>query len=312
MQTTLIERLRIKPMNTFEHIARNYAMTQPVVSCNHTLEDDVRPLERRANTHTRIVRESLNKYGINDRCYKGETPSNNQLTWTRNKGGEFITVKLMYDDSIFVNRHLPAGVSLYADGKGNRILRFISANNVQEALVPHYNYSGGRRYENAVVRADNTLGYKKVKNTGVTLKRHERNPDYVPSGLYDTSNHYWELVSKPYLKQVTRTLVDKAAKAAIKPTTDAFYKWFTIMAPLINGAHRGFYVEEYQALLRSGYSMAEIMADEDNPYRVAVAQVILRKGIVADTSRKEVRAIFNTWVNENTNVTYEKETYEEL
>lgn len=298
-------------MNTFEHVVRNYGMIKPVVSCNHTLEDDVRPLERRANTHIRIVRESLTKYSLNDRCYKGAKPKDPQLTWFRSKKGEFLTVRLTYDDSIFADGHLPSGISLYADGKGNRVLRFIGANGVMETIVPYHNYRGHSRY---IVRADNTAGFKEVKNTGVTLERHERNPDYVPSGLYDTSNHYWELVSKPYLKRVTRTLVDKAAKAKIKPVMNAFYEWFLIMAPLIHGTQWGYPSVDMGAILASKNSMVDIMADENNPHRVTVVKMILVTGVGAlgSMSQKEIRTMFNTWINGNTGVTYETTTYEEV
>ena len=53
-------------IDTFDEAAKHYAETRPIVSCNHTKEQDIRPIGERRRKWERIEHVNRNKYVLHD------------------------------------------------------------------------------------------------------------------------------------------------------------------------------------------------------------------------------------------------------
>ena len=58
-------------LNTFAEVKAMYDGVKPVVSKNHTREQDIRPVGARSRKHERIMKINDNKYLINDGACRG-------------------------------------------------------------------------------------------------------------------------------------------------------------------------------------------------------------------------------------------------
>lgn len=221
-------RTRARNLNSFDEVAAHYASVKPIVSQNHTLQDDIRPVGPRRYKWEAIVKVNDNTYALTDGYYNnmygraypdGFVTAMYPITWTRENGCDYVRIRNGLGNGafnsryIFIENYLPVGMSFeIANGK-----QYIHVHEgVQRYLLPKttslvgswvHDPSIGKSTYNAGQDAGEYLKFKVLGD-----RKYERVGDLIPVKL----GH-----------------VDRQAKKEVIKDLDAFFEWMLIMAPMV-------------------------------------------------------------------------------
>ena len=215
----------------FAQMAEWYNTTKPVVSKNHTREDNIRPVGRRSRKHEHMIKVSASQYMIWDGYSVGDpkfkawgsnvppTPEQTlalaPILWTLSPKGDIETIRIR-------------------NGSGDyaHCSRYTFLENVLPRGLQFHVY-GGKQY---------------ISNgTQYLLPKSDYRPDYVGHTIHSKddkkyltfarkvgdSRFNWKVVGDTWRVQNERKRVDTKAKAKIKPHADVFYKWLDTMHSFI-------------------------------------------------------------------------------
>ena len=292
-------------IDTFDEAAKHYAETRPIVSCNHTKEQDIRPIGERRRKWERIEHVNRNKYVLHDMlpcATEWGTPylARPPVVWERRNGREQVTVRGAVRSGGDTSRYnflrtwLPMG------------LRFDN----WTRLGSHYIDTGANRYY--LPRPENTND-----DYSLTFERDQH---------WEIAMDIWNLVSREYKKP--RVQVNKKKKAAAKEYIASFYEWLCATGPMLPVGNWDYNsklrneVRDYVTnlatdnLLKSNvlkpvpYNGAgriippklalEIMKNYNHPLRIHLACNFLtdqREDFRTVEDVKRFRSSFNRWVN---------------
>ena len=215
----------------FAQMAEWYNTTKPVISKNHTREDNIRPVGRRSRKHEHMIKVSARQYMIWDGYSVGDpkfkswssnvppTPEQTlalaPIVWTLSPKGDIETVRIRNGSGeyahcaryTFLENVLPRGLRFSVrSGK-----QYIS--NGTQYLLPKSDY-----------RPDYNGDTKRSKDDKKYLTFARKVGD---------SRFNWKVVGDTWDVRGARKQVNKKAKAEIKPHADAFYEWITTMYRMI-------------------------------------------------------------------------------
>jgi len=221
----------------FAEMTERYNTTKPVISKNHTKEDNIRPVGRRTRKHEHMIKISARQYLIYDGYCIGdpkfpnwgnkvpptekETIALAPIMWTLSPKGDIETIRIRNGSGknahcsrySFLDNTLPAGLEFYTfDGK-----QYIS--NGTRYLLPKSMYMLESKFGR--YRGYGDLSLKDDKKY-LTFAR-----------KVGGDRRGWKLVGNTWDVKGPRKQVNKKAKAEIKPYADAFYEWVTTMYRLI-------------------------------------------------------------------------------
>ena len=223
----------------FAEMTERYNTTKPVVSKNHTKEDNIRPVGKRSRKHEHMIKVSAYKYMIYDGYTLGdpkfpnwgnkvpptekETLALAPIVWTLSPKGDIETVRIRNGSGTqahiarytFLENTLPQGLRFFVDnGK-----QYISDGSTQY-LLPKSKY-------NPTIHTH----LHRYDEKNFSLKDDKK---YLTFARKVGGNRYsWEVIGDTWDVRGARKQVNKKAKAEIKPYADAFYEWVTTMYRLI-------------------------------------------------------------------------------
>jgi hypothetical protein len=244
----------INSVNSFDEVAKKYADTKPVRSTLHPVEQDVRPIGKRARKWERIIK-------VNDHCYALScggyadpvfnwgytdqlkvhplTPKDIALcapiVWRKHKDGtETITVRngageWQHNQTYsFISRALPRelwfrqtreGKQYIYNRAAGQTLHLPKTRTVPRHIVEHHKQQAANSKSSWYIAR-----YLKAFQTGddglsVTFKR--------------GADGRFTLVGEPHKVMVDRTRVNKDEKREFKPYIEALYGWAQTMYPMM-------------------------------------------------------------------------------
>lgn len=244
----------INNLSSFDEVAKKYADTKPLVSKQHTIEQDVRPIGKRARKWERIIK-------VNDHCYAlscggyadpvfnwGYTdllkvhPLTTKdialcapIVWRKHKDGtETITVRngageWQHNQTYsFISRALPRelwfrqtreGKQYIYNRAAGQTLHLPKTRTVPRHILEHHKKQGANSKSSWYIAR-----YLKAFQTGddglsVTFKR--------------GADGRFTLVGEPHKVMVDRTRVNKDEKREFKPHIEALYSWAQAMYPMM-------------------------------------------------------------------------------
>ena len=227
----------------FAEMTERYNTTKPVVSKNHTREDNIRPVGMRSRKWEHMIKVSAYKYMIYDGYTLGDpkflnwgnkvTPTEKEtlalapIMWTLSPKGDIETIRIRNGSGnyahcsryTFLENTLPRGLAFIVyNGKQD-----ISKDGTEKStryLLPKSRYNPTR---------DTHLHRYDEKN--FSLKDDKK---YLTFARKVGGDRYsWEVIGDTWDVRGARKQVNKKAKAEIKPHADAFYEWVTTMYRLI-------------------------------------------------------------------------------
>lgn len=241
----------ISKLDSFDEVAAKYTSTVPLVSKQHSKEQDVRPIGARRRKWERIVRVSPNCYALSCGGYAdpvfywgaGEKLKEFPLTtkeverlapivWRKHKDGtETVTIRNgqgeWQHNSIysFLARALPRGLWFRINRQGRQAI--YNRSEGKEYYLPKTKTVPLHIYEWRKEQAKKgSWGAKHFKgcqlrfdNLSLTFKR--------------TKEGKFELVGEAPKEFVKRVRVDLMGKKKFKPHIDAIYDWAMTMYPLM-------------------------------------------------------------------------------
>jgi hypothetical protein len=244
----------INKLSSFDEVAAWYAKTKPVVSKRHTLEEDVRPIGKRARKWERIIK-------VNDHCYAlscggyadpvfnwGYTDQLkthplttkdialcSPIVWRKHKDGtETITVRNgpgewqhnhIYS---FISRALPRelwfrqtreGKQYIYNRAAGQTLHLPKTRTVPRHIVEHHKQRAAK---------NNTSWYAKR-----LLNAFQTGDDGLSVTFKRGADGRFTLVGEPHKVMVDRTRVNKDEKREFKPHIEALYEWAQTMYPMM-------------------------------------------------------------------------------
>jgi len=297
-------------LDTFAEVAKHYAETRPMISCNHTKEDDIRPLGKRRCKWRRIARVSDREYILYDMLpyhhrnpYVAKALDCPPITWKRKGKRERVTVRgattPAHDTSRynFLREWLPLG------------LRFDN----WSKLGVHYVHVFDMGHRGAVDGKKYYLPRPIDRND---------NRDYFLTFEKDEPIGDWELVSHKY--EIPKVRVNQRKKAAAKEHIASFYRWLCAIGPVLPAENWEYknklrnevrdYVTNLAAdnILKSKVQPVpynnggrvippklalEIMKNYNHPLRIHLACNFLANLRGEFDTTTQFRAAFNKWTN---------------
>jgi hypothetical protein len=223
----------------FAEMTERYNTTKPVVSKNHTREDNIRPVGKRSRKWERMIKVSARKYMIYDGYCAGDPKFPNwgskvppteketldlaPIVWALSPRGDIESVRIRNGSGnyahcsryTFLENTLPFGLRFIVRN-GKQYIE--TSKNKQEYLLPksRYNPFYSPNAYNAKWFSD------KDDKKYLTFARKVGGDRYS-----------WEVIGNTWDVRGARKQVNKKAKAEIKPYADAFYEWITTMYRLI-------------------------------------------------------------------------------
>lgn len=280
--------------DTFAEVKKWYEDTKPIVSKNHTLMDDIRPLGERRYKWERIVKINDNKFVIVDGSwspltYNTQTASerdfNNEviekmgaIMWEKRPDGEYIHIRGNANTSYSIGRYkvldmnLPWSLRHNADTRqGKHWIVDSSANTTpyKQYTLPKMKCRVEWQQHVFTTYEDNSLVFKRIEDEhGRTIA--------------------WERMGEV---TITGTRLDLDRKKQLKPALNAFYQWLTTMQPLIPTDWES--NRDFGQLMAEGLGIPSfwsgrnadqitpefaesVITDEESPYRLAFAATLLR------------------------------------
>lgn len=240
-------------MHTFDQVAEKYHSTKPVVSKNHTVEQDVRPIGKRNRKWERIKKVSddcylfIDSYGYGDdvfgRYWAGGVtkPTIDEqimlapIVWKRVDGQVFLKVRngtgLNFAHNgryAFLTEWLPRGLNFVSE----RGKQYVTARGEDGMLKRHYLPKSVTCGPSAKAAMDDLL--QTGRGTPITPSdKYEAEDDEAYLVFKGVGGRVWQLVSEPLPEPVKQTRVNKEAKAELKPYMDTFWEWACAYAPLL-------------------------------------------------------------------------------
>ena len=327
--------MSLNSFNSFDEVVSAYNRTKPMVSNNHTVEDDVRPIGRRNRKWERIKKHDDNTYLLtcfypfNDAMKNPLEHERDRLcspiVWSRENGQEYITVRNCHENHIlvssvssFITKYLPRAIRFCKRGSTYSLAVVTGCNadgfrSVTEFLLPKH------RIEIALDRAPNgRMEVVAVEDVDELYLKFRRNPD----GTFTR-------VSKPMAVQLNH--VDKDLKKEWKAHIETFYKFCCVYKDILLNAARPRQLQfEYGTKLQDwmdeklGISTPrsaswppqpelppdlarEIVADEQHEMRAPFAVLLMldigmRDPIESEKDVTTIRARFNRHMNNKLNL----------
>lgn len=306
-------RTRARNLNSFDEVAAHYASVKPIVSKNHTLQDDVRPVGPRRYKWEAIVKIDDNTYALTDGYYgnrsnrtyaDGFVESMYPIVWTRENGCDYVRIRnglgnhAFNSRYIFIEAYLPVGMS------------FEIANGKQYIHV----HDGVRRY--FLPKTLSLVGHWETDQAtgGSTFVTGEDAGEYLKFKVL--GDRKYERVSQPIAVKLGH--VDRQAKKEVIKDLDAFFEWMSVMAPIV-GVGSGVYsryIDSNKEILQYAFPnenlnkfsyfdglnklskdmVLDILRDEQHPMRVNTMYVLLYdlrelcEGVRDKNEYKRVRA----------------------
>ena len=261
----------------FAEMTERYNTTKPVISKNHTREDNIRPVGRRSRKWEHMIKVSAREYMIYDGYTVGDPKFNRwgnkvppteketlalaPIVWTLSPKGDIEIIRIRNGSGdyahcaryTFLENTLPKG------------LRFFVQNGKQY-IETSKNWGSKQRDKQTYLlpKSDYRPDYD-----GDT-KRSKDDKKYLTFARKVGGDRYsWEVIGDTWDVRGARKQVNKKAKAEIKPHADAFYEWVTTMYRLIpftdyeyaNKQHRE--LSEWaveQGLIRNTWELESAMA----------------------------------------------------
>ena len=261
----------------FAQMAETYNTTKPVISKNHTREDNIRPVGRRSRKWEHMIKVSAREYMIYDGYTVGDPKFNRwgnkvppteketlalaPIVWTLSPKGDIEIIRIRNGSGdyahcaryTFLENTLPKG------------LRFFVQNGKQY-IETSKNWGSKQRDKQTYLlpKSDYRPDYD-----GDT-KRSKDDKKYLTFARKVGGDRYsWEVIGDTWDVRGARKQVNKKAKAEIKPHAVAFFEWVTTMYRLIpftdyeyaNKQHRE--LSEWaveQGLIRNTWELESAMA----------------------------------------------------
>jgi hypothetical protein len=246
----------INKINCFADAEARYRDTKPLVSKNHTLEQDVRPVGDRTRKQERIIKISDTCYALSCggradpvftwglsvdnhiRAAYPITPAEiarlSPIVWRKLKDGtETITIRNGAGEwqhnhiYSFINRALPRNIGFVQTREGKQFLNTYERSRIHlpkttsapRYLVEHWKAEKQKGKMPAWAKAYMNAATAGDDGLSVTFKREE-------SGRFT-------LVGEPHKVMVDRTYVNKELKASLKKDVTAFLEHVTVLYPLM-------------------------------------------------------------------------------
>ena len=322
----------------FAQMAEWYNTTKPVISQNHTREDNIRPVGRRSRKWEHMIKISARQYMIWDGYAVGDPKFNQRghattpeeslalapIVWTLSPKGDIETVRIRNGSGeyahcaryTFLENVLPRGLQfIVRSGK-----QYISSGT--QYLLPKSNY-----------RPDYVGDTKRGKD----------DKKYLTFARKVGDNRFnWKVIGDTWDIRGARKQVNKKTKAEIKPYADAFYEWITTMYRMIpftdNDYQRKHTNEMGEWAVERGFASNrwdihhnkdtvskvanEIFRDDQHPMRLHLAIDFLaqsdlnanryyRDSVIKEPETKEdvskLRSQWNRYVNSKLNLVKELE-----
>ena len=235
----------------FAEMTERYNKTKPVISKNHTREDNIKPVGRRSRKWEHMIKVSARKYMIYDGYCEGdpkfrhwgsrngrhqitekETLALAPIMWTLSPQGDIETIRIRNGSGdyahcaryTFLENTLPLGLRFIVhNGKQYIEMGRNEQQEIQMYLLPKSRYAPVRYAAMREHRKDEGGFYSdKDDKKYLTFARKVGGDRYS-----------WEVIGDTWDVRGARKQVNKKAKAEIKPYADAFYEWATTMYRLI-------------------------------------------------------------------------------
>lgn len=289
---------------TFEQVVVWYEQTKPIISKNHTKDDDVRPIAARDRKWERIKKIDDNTYALCDGNYGNtlwasqNTPIMNEyentmapITWMRREDGDFIRIRNHNKNNMTVTRynflhyHLPNALRFGYNQQGKHWVR----HNGEDLPLPKCN----------------------VGIITTAPQQRELHDDNIY--LMFRANEDGTFTRVGDMLKVEVQKVDIELKKQWRERLDSFYGYCAAIAPMIDVGWNG--RNEYANMIREHLNNTpggnlrgawvrnassvptevarEIMSDDQHPLRVAYAALVIHdiEGKRAINSQDDVRAI---------------------
>ena len=291
--------------DTFADVEKLYDMIKPLVSKNHSKDQDLRPIsENRSRKWERIIKVNDDKYILNDGLFDSikfwhddgmnysleEIEQMAPIVWYRNLGGnECIKVRNGSGEYAHVSRYsflqyvLPSSFRFDVDnGK-----QYISVKGGDKPYyLPKSAYDpqrADRIARDASFRKENSYWLEEDDNKCLYFTR---------------KDNRWSIKGDTFMFGHPKKRINTERKAEIKPLTDRFYEYILAMYPLIDleeeNYHWNWYNKRTEQLNNSyrefsgsevGYSwwdwdnkgefMEHILSTEDHPMRVVLLELFI-------------------------------------
>jgi len=292
--------------NTFDQVVSWYDRTKPLVSKNHTLADDVRPIGYRNRKWERIKKIDANTYALCDGNYgnciwHGNYTSEMDafentmapIVWMRREDGDFIRIRNHSRSNVSVTRynflhyHLPDGLRFGYNQQGKHWVR----HNGEDLPLPKCNV----RFNHITLADDNVYLMFRVNGDGTFTRVGDK-------------------------LKVEVQKVDKELKKQWRDKLDAFYNYCAAVAPMLDIGWSG--KSDYRAQIMDWSKeqhrempswirnssafptdfMREVVTQEDHPMRVAVAAYVIadiggQRVIESQDDVRSIRATYNRVMN---------------
>ena len=299
--------------DSFEQVVKWYDMTKPLVSKNHELSHDVRPIGDRARKWERIKKIDDNTYALCDGNYGNYiwgTANEAQheyenlmapIVWMRREDGDFIRIRNHHHRMISVTRY-----------------NFLTYN-LPSGMRFHYNQSGKHyvraRQPGIAVAEDFFLPKCKVNFD------HQRKDSVTDDGMFlmfrVNGDGTFTRVGDKLKVEVTR--VDKDEKKQWRDKLSDFYEYCAAVAPMLDLSWSG--RNEYHAMVRDyvkehvndrtwirntssipSQIMRDVVTNDEHPIRVAVAAMVIydingKRDVSGIEDLRAIKAAYNRVMN---------------
>ena len=297
-------------LNTFNQVAAWYEQTKPLVSKNHTLSDDIRPVGERKRKWERIRKVDAETYCLLDGYYgstmygssRGDAQYEQDMApimWKREADGDYIYVRNGTKGSVpfgrykFLQWYLPNDVAFRYNQQGKHWLRTKTPTGWEDFPLPKTNYRWD--YQLKEVGRDDGKRLKFRVNEDGTFTR----------------------VGEVF--KVERTTVDKELKKQWKERIDSFYTQAAALAPMLDtswngrneyravisewGKENGFDVPQWGGLNHVPSALARyIVEQEDHPLRIPLMALVIndiggKRVIESKDDLMKIKSSYNRMMN---------------
>jgi len=218
--------------NTFNSVVAWYDMIKPMVSKNHTLQDDIRPIGRRDRKWERIRKVDENTYVLLDGFYgstlfnAGHSPEADlyeqdmaPIMWKREEDGDYIYIRngkihnMLYCRYNFLHAHLPTNMRFSYNQQGKHWVRAQTVNGYEDFPLPKTAHQYNSTTKERGVDDGKRLKFR-VNEDGTFTR-----------------------VGEAF--KVEKTTVDKELKQQWKGRIESFYIQAAALAPMLDTTWKG-------------------------------------------------------------------------